>query len=424
MQYLVGVLMLLTVILLVWQHFGMERKALEISARSGHAFGTRDDRAEGGASIATATRSERTVKLNCDMVKQFSWPFCSRWFKVGQAPKGGSFEEFETVSFRVRYRGPEPRSILLYVYNIDPKRYQPSDWMSQKVNTFEFTLTGDEVITLPVSLLRPPSWWVTDRKIPLLESGLGLDRVTYVELANGSTNGIGDFQLEISSIEFRGKLISQSRLVAILMCAWIVCGVSWPLIGALYFRSQLKDRESRLAMVTALNHALELETRELAGQAHTDPLTGALNREGLRDVLVNQWRGTAALSGTDSIVFIDLDHFKSVNDTHGHETGDEVLRMFATTVQAEIRSSDRLVRWGGEEFLIVSLNTSVQQARHLSEKLRSALRCQPWPCGLQVTAPFGATALASSEEIGSAIKRTDGALYAAKANGRDRVEVV
>ena len=423
MQYLVACLVLLTITLLVWQHYGMERQVLEISANSGHAFGTRDDRTEGGASVATVKQDGRHVNMHCNMQKRFAWPFCSLWFKVGEAPKGTNFEDFETVSFHIRFRGPAPRSIMMYMYNFDPKRSKPNNWMSQKVNAFEFALTDDDVITLPMSLLRPPSWWVTQQKIPLLESGAALDRVTYVELANGSINTISEFDIQVSSIQFRGKLITQQRLTIILMCAWIICGVSWPLIGALYFRTQLKNREQRLAMVTALNLALQLETRELAGQAHTDRLTGALNREGLRDILVKQWRAPALLSETASIVFIDLDHFKSVNDMHGHPTGDEVLQLFAATVQRTIRASDKLVRWGGEEFLLVCTNTTAQQASHLAEKLKQAMRRQSWPCALQVTASFGVTAMALGEDIGDAIKRADQALYRAKANGRDCVEV-
>lgn len=122
-----------------------------------------------------------------------------------------------------------------------------------------------------------------------------------------------------------------------------------------------------------------------------------------------------------AVVFIDLDHFKRVNDTHGHTTGDDVLRTFAMLVQRDIRTTDKLVRWGGEEFLIVCLGTGRMEAGALAEKLRAAMQSQVWPCGLQMTASFGVTALRPGEDIGDAIKRADTALYQAKASGRNRV---
>ncbi|WP_229458941.1 GGDEF domain-containing protein [Massilia glaciei] len=141
----------------------------------------------------------------------------------------------------------------------------------------------------------------------------------------------------------------------------------------------------------------------------------------MRDGLLNKWRYRGPHSDLMAVVFIDLDHFKRVNDTHGHATGDEVLRAFAMSVQRAIRTTDKLVRWGGEEFLIVCLGTSGTEAHGLAEKLRAAMPNQIWPCGQQMTASFGVTALQPGEDIGEAIKRADSALYGAKANGRNCV---
>ena len=176
-------------------------------------------------------------------------------------------------------------------------------------------------------------------------------------------------------------------------------------------------------MLSALNQALQLETKELAGQAYIDPLTGALNRQGLRDLLVKQWQTPAPQVEAAAIILIDLDHFKRINDTHGHPVGDEVLRRFSAMVRGEIRSSDKLVRWGGEEFLIVCPSTSAFQAEQLAEKLRQSMEHLSWPVKLSVTAAFGVTSLGSGEDIGEAIARADDALYRAKHRGRNCVEV-
>jgi diguanylate cyclase (GGDEF)-like protein len=176
-------------------------------------------------------------------------------------------------------------------------------------------------------------------------------------------------------------------------------------------------------LLAAINKALQLEARDLANQAHTDPLTGALNRQGLREVLMRRLHVAERGGEEMAVVFMDLDHFKRINDQYGHDAGDEVLKRFATVIRGEVRSSDKLVRWGGEEFLLLCPETDVAHAVTMLEKLRTALAGQAWPHGLRVTSSFGVTSLKPDEDIGAAIKRADGALYLAKSNGRNRVEV-
>jgi diguanylate cyclase (GGDEF)-like protein len=124
-----------------------------------------------------------------------------------------------------------------------------------------------------------------------------------------------------------------------------------------------------------------------------------------------------------SIIFTDIDHFKRINDTHGHAVGDAVLKHFAQMVASMVRSTDRVVRWGGEEFLIVCMNTTGQQAATLAEKLREHMGMQAWPAGLSVTASFGVAEHLPAEDIGEVIERADAGLYAAKRAGRNRVHV-
>jgi diguanylate cyclase (GGDEF)-like protein len=229
--------------------------------------------------------------------------------------------------------------------------------------------------------------------------------------------------IEVRSIEFRGKWISNTKLLTYLVAAWIACGVIGLSLSLVHVRSNLSASNARVELLAAINKALELEARDLANQAHTDPLTGALNRQGLREVLMRRLHVAGHVDEEMAVVFMDIDHFKRINDQYGHDAGDEVLKRFAAVIRGEVRSSDRLVRWGGEEFLLLCPETDVPHAVAMVEKLRTALATQAWPHGLRVTSSFGATSLKPAEDFGAAIKRADGALYRAKANGRDRVEI-
>jgi diguanylate cyclase (GGDEF)-like protein len=125
-----------------------------------------------------------------------------------------------------------------------------------------------------------------------------------------------------------------------------------------------------------------------------------------------------------SIALIDLDWFKRINDAYGHPTGDEVLRTFAITVFANIRSIDRFGRYGGEEFLLVLPDTPGDGAAPMIDRLRAIIADLDWSAfspGLRVTMSAGLATLKSDETPDTFLARADSALYAAKARGRNRI---
>jgi diguanylate cyclase (GGDEF)-like protein len=125
-----------------------------------------------------------------------------------------------------------------------------------------------------------------------------------------------------------------------------------------------------------------------------------------------------------SIALIDLDWFKRINDHHGHPAGDEVLRTFAITVFANIRSIDRFGRYGGEEFLLVLPDLAEDNAARMVERLRAIVADLDWSAlspGMQVTLSAGVATLRSYESADTFLARADRALYTAKARGRNRI---
>jgi diguanylate cyclase len=176
-------------------------------------------------------------------------------------------------------------------------------------------------------------------------------------------------------------------------------------------RQQLGARNRELA--DARDRLHELATR--------DPLTGALNRRAIVEHLDNQLasrRDTAA-------VLVDLDHFKRINDHHGHLAGDQVLRRFVVLAAQCLRSHDRLGRYGGEEFLIALDDVpDGDAARAVAERVRHALEAEDWSPivpGAAVTASFGLARAAAGDTAEDLLRRADAALYAAKEAGRNRV---
>jgi diguanylate cyclase (GGDEF)-like protein len=172
------------------------------------------------------------------------------------------------------------------------------------------------------------------------------------------------------------------------------------------------------ACVYTLN-AVEAEQREGAGLDH---LTGLLNRTSLQlrfDELVQQ----ATLFGEAvSVILLDLDHFKQINDVHGHGRGDTVLREVAYTLRRQLRSFELVYRVGGEELLVLLPGTALLDAAGVAERLRRAIVAAR-PGGLDVTASFGVAQAHERATLTETFDAADAALYAAKSAGRDRVRV-
>jgi two-component system cell cycle response regulator len=169
-----------------------------------------------------------------------------------------------------------------------------------------------------------------------------------------------------------------------------------------------------------LDAQVELERRALR-----DALTGAKNRGAIVDVLTRELSRSRRTKRPLSIILSDVDHFKHVNDNHGHPAGDSVLKEFVRRTNAEVRTHDDVGRWGGEEFLIVVPECPIDEAIRVADRLRNALGRTPVdvPLGqITVTASFGVagTDLGYSD-LNTIISAADTALYAAKAAGRNRV---
>ncbi|MGE0286464.1 MAG: GGDEF domain-containing protein [Bradyrhizobium sp.] len=164
--------------------------------------------------------------------------------------------------------------------------------------------------------------------------------------------------------------------------------------------------------------------RRIEELAELDELTGSFNRRCIMRMLDEEITRSARSSAPCSIALIDLDHFKRVNDTHGHPTGDEVLRTFAITVFANIRSVDRFGRYGGEEFLLLLPDLPNEGATLALDRLRAIVADLDWSAfspGMKVTFSAGVATLRPGETTDSFLARADSALYAAKAQGRNRI---
>lgn len=177
--------------------------------------------------------------------------------------------------------------------------------------------------------------------------------------------------------------------------------------------------------VATLDQHLEVTARneELLKLSITDKLTGLFNRTKLDDAFLIEFERCRRYKSALSIIVFDVDHFKKVNDTFGHQKGDDVLVGVSAILKDTIRAVDIPGRWGGEEFLVICPETDVNGARTLAEAIRKAVEDHVFAGVGRVTASFGVAAFAPDDGVASLIERADQALYRAKRGGRNRVEI-
>jgi diguanylate cyclase (GGDEF)-like protein len=186
-------------------------------------------------------------------------------------------------------------------------------------------------------------------------------------------------------------------------------------------RRVMQPEPAHIVVVTDITAEVDL-TAAYERLALTDPLTNLTNRRGAEQVIRREITRAKRYNMDLSFVLFDVDHFKSINDTHGHGMGDQVLRLVAGAIADRLRESDLPARWGGEEFLCVLGNTNLEQAHICAERIRKGIAALTTPVERPVTISGGVVQLAQGEDIATVLGRADALLYEAKRDGRNRVK--
>ncbi len=182
------------------------------------------------------------------------------------------------------------------------------------------------------------------------------------------------------------------------------------------------DEHEYISTFTDISLTISQQAR-LEEKASRDKLTGAYNREFLETNLLGIQHLVEEKGKRLGMVMIDIDYFKRVNDTYGHASGDEVLKRFVEIIRETVRQEDYLIRWGGEEFLLLTMVDSIENVAQIAEKIRKHISVDTFPQVGHLTASLGAACHCEDEEFDETIRQADLALYEAKADGRNRVVV-
>jgi len=259
---------------------------------------------------------------------------------------------------------------------------------------------------------------------------------------------VADAAIDVMFFE-QDELFMESLLSPGLVELWMRLLVVCLLVGFSFYarsllQSQIEVSKELRSYKAALENIVEERTSELRTKnellkneivirkdaegklelmAATDPLTLLYNRRKFNEILSHEIARNQRHKSGLSLIFFDIDHFKQVNDTYGHETGDRVLKQFSTIIKESIRDSDFFARWGGEEFVFLISGSEPGVANEIAEKTRKLIENTEFEVVGRITASFGIASLVNGEDEKTFITRADSALYKAKQNGRNLVIV-
>jgi diguanylate cyclase len=276
-------------------------------------------------------------------------------------------------------------------------------------------------------------FWAVAMAFNVLPSVLLLAALAMNNLATGGTRLFGKGVLAhlagagAALLMLGLKFQPESSFLTVLLCVPFL--LTYPLVlGVVMYRLSIELSRRKDALVLEKRRADEAnltKTRVLAELASRDELTGLFNRRHMSELLAQQRMACQRAGDSFAVALVDLDHFKHINDTHGHAAGDSVLRAFAEHAGAAMRGTDTVGRWGGEEFLVIYPRSTAYEAAQgvarLRERVAAAVVTTPGGQALTFTVSIGLTEHVPPESVEALIERADRAMYQAKSQGRDRV---
>jgi diguanylate cyclase (GGDEF)-like protein len=335
------------------------------------------------------------------------------------AERGIDLSRYQTLKLKLRYSG-DARYVRVAIRNFDPRFSRAEDPNSSKFNSLSLHARElDRPISVGLEEFTVPEWWLGQYDLPRNYSHPDFRNATALSIDLLGTSGGTQHDMQVDKIEFSGEWISAEYWYLGILCTWMILGTTHGL--SQWVRLRRAHREQRLKIHDLVDRNAELrnEKEKYRKLSTIDGLTKVLNRHGIEQFLLS----LRAAKLPASVIVIDLDHFKRINDQRGHYVGDRVLQTVGEILQAHTRNTDGLGRWGGEEFVLVCPGASLAKSADLAEKLRLRIMDTNFipEDPLSITASFGVAASEAGENFEDAFRQADQALYLAKSRGRNCV---
>ncbi|MGL1958781.1 MAG: GGDEF domain-containing protein [Colwellia sp.] len=417
-------LLFITSILLVSQK-SILNNVITITPKTHPQFELYDDNNKGGNTKQQVFESEVLYKWQCILDKgNTDYPYCGFLINLGKSISNGiDLSDHKSLKLWLKYQG-KAKTIRVSLRNFNPDYSNIENNDSTKYHELNIPIEYlDRNEHIKLRNFNIPMWWKRDRQIPVHLGGPELSNTVYIDIQTGSDLTDGLHQFELKKIELHGQWLSTEKWYLSILFFWLILGATILIFRLVKLNKAIRQSNKRENTLIKQNTDLDIKAQTFAKLSKTDNLTGALNRQGIEESIE---RGVLAWESENkplSIIMLDIDHFKNVNDTYGHDVGDKVLKLISKAIKKNIRYTDSFARWGGEEFVLVCCDTSIDDAGLIAENLRERITRTVLIDDIKVTASFGVSSVQCSDSVDDLFKRADEALYNAKNSGRNNVKI-
>lgn len=416
-------LLLLTLIALVAER-RLLKVTMDMTPDDGYAVSVYGDYVEGGGKSRANLISAENWEWECTLNQEIPYPYCGfELILSDDRTKGLDMRGMRNVRIWLDYEGPAD-SVRLYLRNYDPTYSMPLRYDSTKYNLAEVSAKRPNgFIDVDIADFFVANWWFQRFKLSPKLTHPQFDNIVVFEVQTGNSAPPGDYRFRLNRVLVTGQRVDSQQWYQLILGCWIVAAIAFLASRFVGMNRRIQQHRAREIELTQLNNLLDAHGKKMEERSKLDPLTGAFNRQGVKEALEAGLDERRASGKALSILMLDVDYFKKINDTHGHLVGDQVLMALSEQIKKHTRADDCFARWGGEEFVVVCRNTHVLNAQNMAEKLRQAIEGFRFENDVSFTVSIGVAELHESETLEQMFSRADKALYKAKEMGRNRVVV-
>jgi diguanylate cyclase (GGDEF)-like protein len=401
---------LLTLVLIALFHNFNNTKEFNL-LNQGYETEAVSDSENGGNSSSHIDFNDK-YKVNCVLKEGFDTPYCALLINITDNYKNGiDLNQYHSIVVNVEFNNPNysgnaPR---IYIKNYNSDYIKKDPILEMKFNGVQLNgyRSGTDTI-VKLEKFQVAQWWIERFKIPVEQAGAELSNVPTIQIETGWNSTLGNSYLTINKAKLIGRYLSDGVFYVIIAFLWFLSSLSF------VFNVYFKEKKN--------NKILKMLNQNIIKNAHKDELTGAYNRHAIKSFM-NDKESDFHKGYPISCVYLDIDHFKRINDIYGHTVGDKVLQEISTVIQSNIRTTDYFSRWGGEEFAIFCLKSEKEDTHKLMKIIKDKINKYNFSHGDQLTCSFGITEIKENETFMEAFDRADKALYEAKNSGRDKIIV-
>lgn len=380
--------------------------------------------ANGQPAGSWADTSERRLRCRfLDSDEQHTYACGMTRVFTNEPNTGVDFSGYTHLQIQINHTGNSDRRIRLSMRNFNTAYSLPEDPESSKF--LAISLRYDELnreTRIPLNDFSVADWWLDAYSIPRELARQELDNIQ--SLAIDFVRGFppGEAELEIKSLSLVGEWVARETWYLTLLGLWLLGLACYALTRLIHLSRQTHHDTQVINSLYRDKQFLQLESDKFRRLSTVDPLTSAYNRFGIDQIMATLIHNNSSADSTRyALIIADIDYFKRINDTYGHDLGDNILQQAANIIQQNIRTQDILGRWGGEEFIVILPGTQQALALDIAERIRLAMMQTHFgPKGdIKVTLSLGVSEHQPGDSFSTTFKRADEALYAAKADGRN-----